>query len=242
MTTKQAGLRVAAVWVLAGITVGLCMLFPNAATDPQTGMVLRLPDRIPGYASFEPPVSPQEKKWLPPDTGIEKRLYYPEFAYSADEARDRSILATLILSGTDRRSLHRPKVCLDGQGWDIWKKEKVSLDINGQTLEVMDYHLRKQEHQPDGSLKPVRAHYVYWWIGKSTSTPSDFERILITVVDNMFRNINNRWGYPSVMVNVNLELGEAAEEEARERAFDFIREYAPLFQKSLGAEEDADRE
>ena len=59
----------------------------------------------------------------------------------------------------------------------------------------------------------------------------------------MFRNVNNRWGYPSVMAYVDLEGADTpekvaeAEEVARERVFDFIRNYAPMFQKSLGAED-----
>ena len=237
MTIPQSISKIVPVLALAGVTVGLCVAFPNAATDPETGMVMRLPDRIPGCAAYEPPVSDEEKKWLPGDTGILKRMYYPEFATTSDEARQRSILATLILSGTDRRSLHRPEVCLDGQGWEIWDRKVETLQIGEETLEVMDFYLRKKVHQEDGTLKPVRAHYIYWWVGKSTSTPLDFERILITVMDNMFRNINNRWGYPSVMVNVDLESGESAEEEARKKAFDFIRDYGPMFQKSLGATE-----
>lgn len=236
MTTKQAIWKSALVLVLAGTTIGLCVAFPNAATDPETGMVMSLPDRIAGCSTYEPPVSDEEKKWLPADTGILKRMYYPVTAVDAEEARARSIVATLILSGTDRRSLHRPEVCLDGQGWEIWKREVETLSIGDETLDVMDFHLRKKVHREDGTLEQVRAHYIYWWIGKSTSTPSDFERILITVMDNMFRNVNNRWGYPSVMVNVDLSKGEAAEEESRQRAFDFIREFAPLFQKSLSGQ------
>ncbi len=233
MTTPQAILKSALVLLLAGTTIGLCMAFPNAATDPATGMVMELPDRIPGCGTYEPPVSDEEKKWLPGDTGIMKRMYYPLTSRDGEEARQRAILATLILSGTDRRSLHRPEVCLDGQGWEIWKREVETLAIGDGTLDVMDFYLRKKIHQQDGTLKQVRAHYVYWWIGKSTSTASDFERILITVLDNMFRNINNRWGYPSVMVNVDTDAGEGAEEEARQRAFEFIRQYAPMFQKGL---------
>ena len=54
----------------------------------------------------------------------------------------------------------------------------------------------------------------------------------------MFRNINDRWGYPSVMVLADLRLpADEGMEEAAQRAFDFIEEYAPKFQKSLGAVE-----
>lgn len=126
-------------------------------------------------------------------------------------------------------------MCLDGQGWDIWKREVVTIDIDGTPLDVMDFHLRKKQPREDGTLKEYRAHYFYWWVGKNSSTPHDVQRILISVLDNMFRNTNNRWGYPSVLVNVDVERGEAGEQEARARAIDFIRRYAPVFLKSFGA-------
>ena len=57
----------------------------------------------------------------------------------------------------------------------------------------------------------------------------------------MFRNLNDRWGYPSIMVPVDPRLGsEEGVAEARKRAFDFISEFAPQFQKSLGASADID--
>ncbi len=238
------------VLVLAGITVGLCNAFPNAAANSEAGMVMRLPGQfgVPGFVGIKLPATPEEKKWLPEDTGLLKMLYVPQTVTTVEEAftHPESLTATLILSGNDRRSLHRPKVCLDAQGWDIWKKVPVTLEIGGQKLEVMDYWLRRKEPQQDGSIRERRAHYVYWWVGTDTSTSSDFNRILITVLDNMFRNVNNRWGYPSVMVNVDMgaastpaELDEL-EEKARQRAFDFVRDYAPLFQKSLGAEASAE--
>ena len=107
----------------------------------------------------------------------------------------------------------------------------------------MDFTLLRKVSEEAGTIRNARAHYIYWWIGARRSTPSDFERILYTVLDNMFRNVNNRWGYPSVLVHVDLEGNKtpeeiaSADEEARKRAFSFIQQFAPMFQKSLGATE-----
>ena len=46
-----------------------------------------------------------------------------------------------------------------------------------------------------------------------------------------------RWAYPSVMVWVDNRTEEG---EAQERAYNFIRKYAPDFQKSLGAQDRED--
>ena len=245
ITIRQAVVRSVVVLLLVSTTIGVCVLFPNAAENSEAGMILELParDQVPGYLGYERPISKEEKKWLPGDTGILKMLYVPKKSTASNEAEasEEGISASLILSGNDRRSLHRPEVCLRAQGWRIAGKETVTLSVAGQDLKVMDFTLRRKVNEEDGSVRNVRAHYVYWWIGASRSTSSDFERILFTVLDNIFRNVNNRWGYPSVLVYADLEgkktPGEItdADEEARKRAFSFIQQYAPMFQKSLGA-------
>ncbi len=237
ITIKDSIIRAVVLLVLTGSVVALCAAFPNAATDPRTGMVLRLPNAKEGYAVFESEASEEELRVLPKDTEILKRQYVPRNSATKEEARERMILATLILSGSDQRSLHRPEVCLDAQGWTIGSREKVTLEVSDQTLEVMDLHLTRNDQQGDGSLKRTRAHYVYWWIGSQRSTPSTFWRSLYSVLDNMLYNRNSRWGYPSVQTMVLDNGGEGARAEAQKRAYDFIRDYAPLFQKSLGAED-----
>lgn len=243
MTTKQAIWRSAVMLAMVGVTLGLCVKFPNAAENSESGMVLNLPLEVPGHVAYKREPSEEELEWLPKDTGLLKMLYVPEDAQVRDwgEAAEAGISASLILSGNDRRSLHRPQVCLRAQGWHIAKREIVKLRVGEEDLEIMDFWLRRKVAEEDGKIRHIRAHYYYWWIGANTSTPSDFKRILITVLDNMFKNVNNRWGYPSVLVYVDLEDKKTveqvagAEEEARKRALGFIRAYAPLFQKSLGA-------
>lgn len=228
MTTRTVIVKCVILCGLMLATVGLCRVFPNAATDPQTGMLLQLPEDVPGYhvGVIEP--SKKELKWLPEDTGIVKRSY---LSYDA-RSRYEAIFATLILSGNDPRSLHRPRVCLDGQGWTITSESVVPLKVNGHPLEVMDFRIERNEEDEAGNVVRVVAHYVYWWIGQDRSTPHDWKRILYTDLDNLFRNVNNRWGYPSVMVQVDPNR-ENGDQEARLRAYHWIAEFAPTFQKSL---------
>ncbi|NNM30691.1 MAG: exosortase-associated EpsI family protein [Akkermansiaceae bacterium] len=241
MTVLAAIIRSGALAVMAGTAVGLCHLFPNAATSPETGMILKLPERRSGYLTYEVPVSKEEKKWLPGDTQILKRAYVPSDVFTQEEMHLRVERATLILSGSDQRSLHRPEVCLEAQGWTIEKRVPVTLEVAGEKLEVLDLFMVRSDQQPDGELKKSRGHYVYWWIGKKRSTPWVFWRSLYSFTDNAFRNRNSRWGYPSVQVLVDPAREPAAgEKDAQERAYRFIREYAPMFQKSLGAGEDQD--
>ena len=82
----------------------------------------------------------------------------------------------------------------------------------------------------------MRAHYLYWFVGKDVTTPSHLRRILLTSWDNVARNVNHRWAYPSVMslITENIEGAPGrGSEETREMLVDFIRELAPAFQKDL---------
>lgn len=220
--------------VTAMVTVGLCHIFPNAATTPESGLVLWLPDEILGSYSEERELSDEEKKILPPDTTKLSKSYIEKYLPD-DTARYRALSATLILAGADKRSLHKPEICLVAQGWTITKSEPVKLETKGGELEVMHLHLKRQMQSE--SEKPVfqRAHYVYWWVARNESTAFSNKRLLISAYNNIFKNLNDRWGYPSIMVMTDERYGDQGNEESIQRAYDFINEHAPSFQKSLGA-------
>jgi exosortase len=58
-------------------------------------------------------VSPAERDILPADTGYSRKNY----AFVSDRTRD--VFLSIVLSGRDRTSIHRPELCLVGQGWTI---------------------------------------------------------------------------------------------------------------------------
>lgn len=226
---------------MALATVLACKLFSDSETNPVAGVIVWLPDKVLGYDIETGVMGEEEKRWLPSDTTFLKRVYTEDWL-PENEAKFRSLSATLIVAGSDSRSLHRPQVCLTAQHWTIEKREVIKLDTVGGPLEVMDFHLRRTVRNEDGSAQTdsegaplyLRAHYIYWWIGPDGSTPSDEERVWLEVWNSILKGRKERWAYPSVMVWVD-ERKEKG--EARERAFAFIRKYAPDFQKSLGAKE-----
>ena len=183
-----------------------------------------------------------EKTWLPVDTTY-WNMTYTETEIPENLAKFRSIKATLIVAGTDARSLHRPQVCLVAQGWAIDHKEVVSLETRGGPLKVMDYSLKQFRRSEDGSVlrddhgepQVIRAHYVYWWVGPDHTTPSDEERVWRSTLNSIVKGENERWAYPSVMTYVETWKGESGVLDAKARVYEFIQCYAPDFQKSLGA-------
>ena len=74
------------------------------------------------WAGREYPVSEVEKDNLPPDTGFSRKSYvnllHPE----------QEVNISIVLSGKDRTSIHRPELCLVGQGWTI--KDDFSHNFN----------------------------------------------------------------------------------------------------------------
>jgi len=229
MSTKGSFLvRVQIMLLLGASTIMLCVAFPNAATNPEAGLVMQLPEHISGYVGFPREVSEEERYWLPWDTEMLKREYQPIGVTNESQTWLRSIAVTLILSGSDARSLHRPEVCLDGQGWDITGHEVVTLDVNGKPLPVMDLFIERTIERANGDLWTLRANYLYWWMGKEEATPHTWNRVLLSSMDNVFKNVNNRWGYPSVMVYTD-ENETGGRDAARQRAFYFIENYAHVF-------------
>ncbi|MDP7106982.1 MAG: hypothetical protein QGH41_07895, partial [Roseibacillus sp.] len=87
ITIRQAVVRSLVVLLLVSTTIGFCTIFPNAAENSESGMILKLPgrDEVPGYLGYERPISKEEKKWLPEDTGILKMLYIPKDSTASNE-------------------------------------------------------------------------------------------------------------------------------------------------------------
>lgn len=202
-----------------------------------------LPDEVDFLQGERVSVSHQEAETLPPDTEYLKMAYTPVSEFGGKTRIWDGFSATLILSGTDRRSLHEPEICLDAQGWEIVRRVPQTVETKSGPLEVMNLELGKWwinegEYVLDGAGQKIRlrAHYVYWWVSKVGSTAHTDERVMQTVLDNFLRNKNYRWGYPSVFIHADVTRpGPESFEESRSRVLDFIKEFAPRFQKSLGA-------
>lgn len=227
---------------MAITTVCLCYALSNPKTNPEAGVVVWLPREIPDSNGEIGHMGEQERKWLPADTTYLK-MTYKERGLEEALAAYRALNVTLIVAGSDSRSLHRPQVCLTAQGWAISQKELVKLQTTGGFLKVMNFHLTRFLRNDDGSIRrdekgnkmKQRAFYCYWWVGPDDSTPFDTTRVWKSVWNSILKGENERWAYPAVMIMVDERFPDRGVEEAKKRAYSFIEDYAPMFQKSLGA-------
>jgi exosortase len=119
-------------------------------------------------------VTPIEREVLPPDTGFSRKSYV-----SLHNLNDRVFLS-IVLSGRDRTSIHRPEICLVGQGWTItgrarhefsWPsfapfdgfdkltagKLRVTEGTSAKAATVAKAKADKTEGRPDGKIPPIPA-------------------------------------------------------------------------------------
>ncbi|NQU10426.1 EpsI family protein [bacterium] len=141
-----------------------------------------------------------EKKILPADTAGARRLYR--------DAQSNEVYASIVLAGRDVTSIHRPEMCLPGQGWKIEREFVESIPISSAPdgeLGVMRMNTALERDGGDGRTIRARAVFAYWFVGKDKTTPHHWQRIMWTSLDRVFHNTNHRWAY--IMVNAPVTEG-----------------------------------
>ena len=203
----------AAAWALVYKTgvassdeAGIVLQLPGQVADWHGTGLLFCPDRACGgqYAEGQlddPTTCPRcgaalgnmnwaERSMLPADTGLVRKYY------SRGGARD-GIHATIVLSGDDRSSIHRPQVCMTAAGHEIVAERVIRIPLDGreQPLEVMVLDMARTSAQPDGTPAVYSSYYAYWFVGKDRETASHFARMAWMGYDRVFRGVSHRWAY-----------------------------------------------
>lgn len=219
-------LRIAALVVLGGATAALCLLTPSPNTAPLGGVIMALPERIGNFTGQVIAATPGELAILPKDTEIVRREYL-------DPAGDR-IMASIVLSGGEKRSIHRPEVCLPAQGWSMrgGKVERLTL-ADGNDLDVMNLSLVRDVEVGPGDRRQLYANYLYWFVGKDISTPHHWNRVFLTSYDRITKNLNHRWAYVIVMSIITEGFLPNGKNETQtvQMLKEFTAEIAPSFMR-----------
>lgn len=137
-----------------------------------------------------------EKRLLPADTRIARRSYV-----STD---GRRILASVVLMGSDRTSIHRPQMCLEGQGYRIVTQRFVPLPEAGPGLPAMAVlDLVHAIAGPEGVAQQRHFVYAYWYAGGGRNTASHLRMQGWMAFDRLFRSRADRWAYVSLFASAN---------------------------------------
>ncbi len=209
--------------VIAALAVAAwAMVFKTGvATSDEAGIVMRLPDQVGPWrgeellfcsrrqcnASFmarqlqDRTACPQcgaplsnmtwgERDMLPSDTQLVRKHYTLSVA-------DEGLHASIVLSGNDRSSIHRPQVCMTAAGYDIVRDRIIRIPLAGREkpLEVMVLDMVRSGTRPDGTPAAHSTYYAYWFVGKDRETASHVERMLWMGYDRIFRGVSHRWAY-----------------------------------------------
>ncbi len=145
-------------------------------------------------------VTAAEREILPPDTGFSHKLY------ASTSAPREEVLLSLILSGRDRSSIHRPELCLLGQGWTTLATRTHTFQLPTGALTATLLTLEQKlppnsapsapiTHNPSPITAPAkRALLAYWFINSTTQTPSHRAMLLRDALDRL-RLRSDRWAY-----------------------------------------------
>jgi len=212
---------------MAAVTVFLCLMGSGKMAVSESGVIMTLPPVLLGMSGKAVPASEGEKAILPSDTELVKMSYQGGVA--------DLVSAQIVLAGGEKRSIHRPEICLPAQGWLLEGGHVVTIKLkNGHPLQVMRLTASRPITLNNGSKASLENIFYYWFVGYQTTTPSHLERILKTNLDMVLHNINHRWAYVMVTAPVlkGLVPGGRDVSQTDELLQHFVSEVAPAIMKT----------
>jgi exosortase/archaeosortase family protein len=143
-----------------------------------------------------------EREILPEDTGFSRKLYVPV----ADPAKH--VLFSLVLSGRDRTSIHRPELCLVGQGWTI--EGTMTARFRGDAAREFPatvLRVRREVMTPRGKTV-VPQLVAYWFVSADRVLATHWERVALDAWNRVAHARADRWAY--ALMQTDASDGEAA--------------------------------
>lgn len=169
---------------------------PAVRTSPMEGSVrleVELPSDVLDYDSETVETDQLVLDYLPKDTSFGQRLYT-----APNGART---LASVVLMGTDRTSLHKPQFCLEGQGWKISDNTSEEVTIHMERPRSYDLPVMKliasKVWNNEGQQIPLKGVYVYWFVAPEELTARHWQRMWWMARDLFSTGVLQRWAYVS---------------------------------------------
>lgn len=145
------------------------------------------------------PGSAVEWSLLPDDTAVLKKVY--------EHAGLPSLVASIVLSGADRTSIHRPQICLVGGGQEIVATHARRINLpDGRVVKITVLDLLWRGRAADGRTLSRERYFAYWFVGPHHETASHWVRMFWMGMERILGGVTHRWAY----VNVSGPRGEKA--------------------------------
>jgi len=225
-------LRMAVVVLLGGVMAVVFRSANEVNGATEGGVTMDLPDHVGVFSGIPVEISEGEKFVLPKDTEIVKKSY--------TDPHGDMIQAQIVLAGAEKRSIHRPELCLPAQGWTINRRRVVPAKLSdGREMKVMLLSMSRPVENGSAAPRTLSSVFCYWFVGKDVTTPSHLMRLLLTSWDRVVHRKNHRWAYIGVSAPVleGFRAGGKGEAGTEEMVSEFIASMAPSVMKkdSLGA-------
>lgn len=197
--------------------VGDELRFSHDAENPKQYQVseLELPDVDPETGETLYRMSLPEYDALPHDTEFRKSIYTNE---------NSEVFVSIVLSGRERDSIHRPQRCLTGQGSTILDSEVFEIPMTDReplTLEILK--TQRRYRGPDGKEGFHYGYYAYWFVGQKRETHSHYERMFWLAWDRVVHSVAHRWAY----IAVAGDRVDDESEEYKQELIDFVQKLYP---------------
>ncbi len=171
-----------------------------------------LPDKAGDWTGGElSGLTADEKRILPEDTMGSRRLF--------KDNNGNELFCSIVLAGRDVTSIHRPELCLTGQGWSLENLQVEQIPtpaVKGGVLSVSRLNALRDVKMPDGRTAKTQSIFLYWFIGKDRVTPYHWQRIYWTAKDRVLHNTNHRWAY--ILIHIGETKGDASDSANRSQA------------------------
>ena len=163
------------------------------------------------------PMTPVEREQLPMDTK------FMTFKYT--KAGGDALYVSIVLSGSERNSIHRPQRCLVGQGTEIVGSRVMTVPmVMSKPLDVMVLDVLRHYRGASGGARSAKLFYAYWFVGQGRETPSHFVRMFWLAWDRLFHGVAHKWAY--VIVQGDPLQFEAAQSVLKSFIADFYAQIA----------------
>jgi hypothetical protein len=167
-------------------------------------------------------VTAVERDILPADTGFSRKNYF-----SLTDPRGQ-VFVSIVLSGRDRTSIHRPELCLVGQGWTLEGSFVHSFaDPRGPVFPSTVLRVRREVATGAGQVQ-VPELVAYWFVGGDTVVATHLQRVFRDAFLRVAHGRADRWAY--VLLQTGAADGEGA---ALGRMQTILTEILPSFQRPL---------
>jgi exosortase len=167
-------------------------------------------------------VTQAERQLLPEDTGFSRKTYVS----IADPAKQAFM--SIVLSGHDRTSIHRPELCLVAQGWTIRGSFPHYFSYPGRSGFPATVLRVEKEVPVQGGKVAVPQLVAYYFVGGDVVVASHWDRLIRDAWNRVVHGRADRWAY--VLIQTGESDGEA---EALKRIQVILDETLPLFQRPI---------